>query len=323
VWDTKTWREILHLEHRTIIWDVAFSPRDDQLLTCGEDSTLVLWDIESGKRRRTFHGHENAVRSCAISPDGRLVIGGGGRSFTPAAFQPASADYSVRVWESDSGHELAKLDGHSEEVRNVAFLGRNEQAVSTALGDEMAIVWDLQKMTPIHTIRAVEQEGTIEDVKSAFAPDKRTLLTFGQVMFSGGIIRLDIKAKPYVRLWNLETGRQVRDYGVNSRGEHSAAFGPLPNTFVTVDLDWLMQDDPQDYEKLGNGFGGDSLSFGTIRLREADSGELLTAYIRGGPRFDGSTLAGPVATSSHNNLVACGRSATGLVILKLVENESQ
>jgi hypothetical protein len=127
--------------------------------------------------------------------------------------------------------------------------------------------------------------------------------------------------RPHVRLWDITTGKQARDYGVNSRGEGQGDFGPLPGTFVTVDLDWVAQDDVRANERVGE--RGDYLTFGTLRLRDVESGALLSAYIRGGPRFDGSSLTGPIATSPSNNLVACTQSAFGLVVLKLVEVESE
>lgn len=323
VWDTATWKEVLHLKHHTIIWDAAFSPDDKQLLTCGEDSTLVLWDVKTGKQIQEFGGHKNAVRSCAISPDGRRVAGGGGRPFVPAGRQPASVDYSVRVWEVDSGQEVVQLEGHAETVSGVAFLAARDQLVSTGENDGMMIVWDVDKSERLRTIPGFESDSLVEKVSSILLPDRQKLLTFGQAMFGGGIIRLNVDEKPDVRLWDVESGREIRDYGINTEGEGYADVGPLPGSFVTVDMDFVPKDYGPDVEQLRAKAHGQALTIGTVRVRDVETGELMAAYIRGGPRWDGSTLTGPIAASATNQLVACAQSAYGLVVLKLVENEPE
>ena len=66
--------------------DPADVTRDGKLLlTGGEDSTMRLWDLETGKEVRRFAGHEGRVRAVAFSPDGKLGLSG-------------SLDRTVRLW---------------------------------------------------------------------------------------------------------------------------------------------------------------------------------------------------------------------------------
>lgn len=316
LWDTATWKELRRLKRHTIIWDIAFSANDKQLLTCGEDGTLAIWDLASGEIVKEFSGHKNAVKSCAISFDGKHVIGGGGQHFTAPPRQPDDPDRSVRIWDVLSGKQTASLEGHHNDVTTVTFLPEKNQVLSAGLGDDMLIVWDIAAEKPKRVIPGIERDGAVEYITAAISPHGKQAITCGSAMFNGMLL-LDEDNKPHVRLWDLSTGKQIRDYGRNTRGEGNATFGPLSDTFATVDLDWPKQDDDRSDERADN----DQVTYGTVRIRDVASGEVVTEFIRGGPRFDGSSLAGPIATSSANNLIACKQSAGKLVVLKLLANE--
>jgi WD40 repeat protein len=68
-----------------LIWDVIFSPDGSLLASAGGDSTIRLWDSDSGELLLTLDRHTNAVTSLAFSPDGRSLASG-------------SLDGSVIVW---------------------------------------------------------------------------------------------------------------------------------------------------------------------------------------------------------------------------------
>jgi WD40 repeat protein len=103
LWDTATWKELRRLKRHTIIWDLAFSADDKQLLTCGQDGKVALWNLASGELVKEFSGHTYAVRSCAISPDGTQVMGGGGQGIAAICGYADPLDLSVRIWDVASG----------------------------------------------------------------------------------------------------------------------------------------------------------------------------------------------------------------------------
>jgi WD40 repeat protein len=77
-------------KHEAAVNALAFSP-DGQLLASGsDDRTVIIWEIPSGKSKRTLKGHDLTVLSLAFSPDGSLVASGGGNA-------------SVFLWEVRTG----------------------------------------------------------------------------------------------------------------------------------------------------------------------------------------------------------------------------
>jgi WD40 repeat protein len=61
---------------------------------------LRVWDPESGQCVRTLKGHRSSVNGVAITPDGRRAVS-------------ASQDNTLRVWDLESGKELALLTADS------------------------------------------------------------------------------------------------------------------------------------------------------------------------------------------------------------------
>jgi WD40 repeat protein len=87
---------------------------------------------------RTLSGHAGAVIACAISADDRLIASG-------------STDRTARIWDPQSGKELAVLEGHAGTVTDCAFSGDGSFLV-TASGDKTLKIWDCSTWTERKTL---------------------------------------------------------------------------------------------------------------------------------------------------------------------------
>ena len=83
-------------KHTKSVWSVAYSPDGKTALTGSDDKTVILWDLQSGKRIQTLKGHTSGVTSVAYSPDGKTALTG-------------SFDGTTRSWDLTTGKELAAL----------------------------------------------------------------------------------------------------------------------------------------------------------------------------------------------------------------------
>jgi WD40 repeat protein len=70
----------------TSLHSAAFSPDGKRLVSGGYlDSTVRVWDAETGRELRKCEGHTGAVLSVTFFPDGKRIAS-------------ASADGSARIW---------------------------------------------------------------------------------------------------------------------------------------------------------------------------------------------------------------------------------
>ncbi|UCC65657.1 MAG: DUF4062 domain-containing protein, partial [Anaerolineae bacterium] len=79
---------------------------------------------------RTLQGHTSEVWAVAVTGDERWVVSG-------------SADQTLKVWDLESGEELATLQGHTRSVSAVAVTPDGRRAVSGS-DDNTLKVWDVE-----------------------------------------------------------------------------------------------------------------------------------------------------------------------------------
>ncbi len=81
------------------------------------DSEFFLWDLKTGRQKGSFVGHESRIRCIRFLPGDQLLITG-------------SEDGSIRLWDRQTGKEIAKRDGLTHLASYVLPLPDGRSAVS-------------------------------------------------------------------------------------------------------------------------------------------------------------------------------------------------
>jgi eukaryotic-like serine/threonine-protein kinase len=192
VWDARDGREIGVLgTHFGVVRGVAFSPEAEgrYLVSANVDGSVKLWDAtqlgeieKTGPQKplRTFPGHSPGIcLNVAFSPDGKRIA-------------IADTEYTVKIWEVETGKELATLRGHSGDVYTVAFSPDGRWAASAG-EDSTVKVWDSHTGKLIRSFRG--HTGLVNSL--AFTSD-------GQRLVSGSRDRT-------VKFWDVTQLSESRD----------------------------------------------------------------------------------------------------------------
>jgi WD40 repeat protein len=169
--------------HDGEVVSLAFSPDSRTLASTGEDRTIKLWEVLTGKERLTLRGHTDKVLSVAFSPDGKTLASGG-------------TDRSARVWDLAAGKErLVKefkaLHGEDGRVHAVAVSPDGGTLAVGTYGGQVTL-WDLSTGKQLSGLRG--HPSAISGL--AF--------TAGGTLVSGS-------CDTTVRLWNVRTGEEKAD----------------------------------------------------------------------------------------------------------------
>jgi WD40 repeat protein len=108
--------------------------RDGKVLaTAGDfDMTIILWDVDSGKKRATLKGHPQLIQSLTVSADGKMIASGdrGG---------------TIKLWDVAAGVERQSFRADPHWVTSLAFTRDGQTLISGGL-DQTVKLWDLRKL---------------------------------------------------------------------------------------------------------------------------------------------------------------------------------
>jgi WD40 repeat protein len=222
VWDVESGNQLTRLEgHGGQVWAVAFTPDGSKVLSAGDDAALRLWDLATAKEVRRFTGHSDRVWCFALSTDGRRILSGGGGLLTTGR----TADCALRLWDLESGKELRRFEGHTKDIRRVAFSPDGRRALSGGF-DKTVRLWDLETGKELRSF-----EGHGDFVESVcFTPDgRRAVSCSGADLVAGSRV---LGTDHSIRVWDLATGKQLH--------RMDPKVGPLYKLEVSPDGRYLL-----------------------------------------------------------------------------------
>jgi WD40 repeat protein len=203
VWDLAAGKELGRLPgHTAHVYALAFSNDGKYGASAGADGTIRIWDLQSLTEKSRLIGNAGPVFGVAFTPDGRRLVSG-------------SQEGVVRLWDLETGAERHRFLGHNGEVRGVAVSPDGRYAASAGT-DRITRLWRLPR-------DGEEESDGIGEVRQ-FAPHGNTVLRLA--VSRDGRWLLTACWDKTIRLFDIATGRLVREFERQSQDVHAVAFSP-------------------------------------------------------------------------------------------------
>lgn len=234
--------------HEDWVRDIAFIPGTRLLVTCSDDKSLRLWNLDTGRQvGKPLLGHSDYVLRVAVSPDGRWIVSG-------------ERDGSILAWEVPTTEKQSvpvpdKFKGHKRDVWSVVFAPDNKTFASASY-DKTVCVW--QRETGKISLGPFQTSGEAYSV--SYSPDGSKLAagTEAYIMLwdtTSGEELLKIKQRAWLVVFTLDglrlvsgsfndirisdavTGETIKQFDVHTDLLQSLAIAPNGMRFATASSD--------------------------------------------------------------------------------------
>jgi WD40 repeat protein len=215
------------------VTSVAYSPDGKLLASGGNDRTVRLWEVPTGKEVQRLEGHGDRVGSVVFAPDGKSLAS-------------ASNDGTVRIWDVATGNELKMLMAGKNFIRAIAFSPDGKWLASAH--DRRVKLWETSTWSKRGELAGHDRDRSVLSI--AFSPDGKTLASASE----------DRTA----RVWDLASGTELRQLGRFQDDPASVAFAPDGKTLALGFRSGLIQTfEPESGKELLkiSGKGAVALSF--------------------------------------------------------------
>lgn len=195
VWDLETGAVANVLEgHEKDVLSVSY--HGGSLFTSGDDMTLRVWDLKTGRQTQIFGPFDSETDTCAIDPLYRRVVLG-------------CDDGVVRIFHIETGDRVGEIEAHGSGIKKVAVSPRTGDILSAAY-DQKMLVWDADDLT--ERLR-LQERPSVWERSFNWSPDGTQILAG---TFDGTVL-----------VWSALTGECVAEIGAHEGVRGNACFNDV------------------------------------------------------------------------------------------------
>ncbi len=213
----------------------AYAPHLPLFADAGADHQIQITNLDDAQAKPVVcFGHQDRVGSLCFSPDGQTLVSG-------------AADCSVRLWDVETGGEMAKLGGHQQPILAVAFAQDGKTFYSASL-DGLVREWSLNPnaalpppIKPPPSSDPVKTRITAGNISRLNVAGQFTIPAatgFGAsqnvVLSSNGSFIARKDDSQTVGIYETKTGQLLHSLPVKMNGESAARFTPDGKTLVVL-----------------------------------------------------------------------------------------
>jgi WD40 repeat protein/tRNA A-37 threonylcarbamoyl transferase component Bud32 len=213
LWDVTSGTEIRRFKgHAGPVEGVAVSPGGNTILSCSQDKTVRLWELATAREIRRFVAHAGWVYGVAFSPDGKLALSAG------TSWGGTTGDF-LCLWNVETGHEIHRFHGHGDAILAVTFAPDGRSALSASF-DTSVRLWDVATGRELRRFPHTSRVYAV-----AFSPDGWHFVSGcgGSSLRDGAVFD---PVNCVVRLWDVDTDREVRQFRGHTAGIRAVAWSP-------------------------------------------------------------------------------------------------
>jgi WD40 repeat protein len=199
IWDLSTGQLTRTLdEPGGRVGQVIYTHDGQRLISSSLSGLLTVWDTESGARLQTLRGHRLGIFAVVVSPDGKLLVSGGGKIRTYGG--------ELKLWDLTTYQERPWPHAVPDGITGLAFSPDGSRLAVAGFTEE-ARVWDMARAEIVLKLGHPRMATAV-----AYSPDGRRLATGS---FDGTIT-----------IWEARTGQALLTLPAHTMPVTDLVFSP-------------------------------------------------------------------------------------------------
>ena len=124
--------------HSNWVRCARFSPDNRLIGSCGDDNSVIIFDVEQKSVKYRFLDHAGHVNSCRFSPDGTIIASSGD-------------DGKIKLFDIRMGRLIQHYDAHNDKINCISYHQSGNYIISGS-DDSTIKIWDLKMGQILYTV---------------------------------------------------------------------------------------------------------------------------------------------------------------------------